>query len=142
MVRLAKKVSNYKVKDIVENLKKIIKLVEKYKQSVQVLEIIYGLKIIFETTLKDLKKFMYDIGYLYFAMMPYKKYTFGQFIEKINNKKCFMLSQIFDSLNNINYVEFRYEKKNITSPFLLDYHNLIIYRNQFYYKGIYMKKIK
>ena len=53
-----------------------------------------------------------------------------------------MLSQIFDSLNNINYVEFRYEKKNITSPFLLDYHNLIIYRNQFYYKGIYMKKIK
>ena len=142
MVRLAKKVSNYKVKDILENFMEIIQFVEKYKKNVRVLEIIDWSKILKETTLKDLKKFMYDIGYLYFAMMPYKKYTFGKFIEKINNEKCFMLSQLFDSLNNIIYVEFRYDKKKIISHFLLDYHNLIIYRNQFGWSGMYMKKIK
>jgi hypothetical protein len=142
IVSLAKKVSNYKVKDILENFKEIIELVEKYKQNVQVLEIIDWLKILEETTQKNLKKFMYDIGYLYFAMMPYKKYTFGKFIEKINNEKCFMLSQLFDSLKKIIYVEFRHDKKKIISHFLLDYHNLIIYRHQFYWKGIYMKKIK
>jgi hypothetical protein len=36
MVRLAKKVSNYKVKDILKNFKEIIKFVEKYKQKIQV----------------------------------------------------------------------------------------------------------
>jgi hypothetical protein len=36
MVLLAKKVANYKVKDILENLKEIINLVEKYKKNVQV----------------------------------------------------------------------------------------------------------
>lgn len=142
MVRLAKKVSNYKVKDILENFKKIIELVEKYKKNTQVLQIIHYSKILEETTLKDLKNFIYDIGYLYFAMMPYKKYKFGQFIEKINDKKCFMLSQLFDSLNNIIYVEFRHEKKKIISHFLLDYHNLSIYRNQFQWAGLYMKEIK
>lgn len=142
MVNLAKKVSNYKVKDILQNFMEIIEFVEKYKKNVQVLQIIPWYKILKETTLKDLKKFMYDIGYLYFAMMPYKKYTFGQFIEKINNKMCFMLSQLFDSLNNIIYVEFRYDKKKIISHFLLDYHNLIIYRTNFGWQAMYMKKIK
>jgi len=139
MVRLAKKVSNYKVKDILENFKEIIKFVEKYKQKVEI-------KSLYNYTTKSpiysLAEFIKNIGYLYFTMAPYKKYTFGQFIEKLNNKKCFMLSQLFTSIRSIEFIEFSYEKKKIIPHFLIDYYRLFIYKNNYEWKGYYMKKIK
>ena len=84
MVSLAKKVSNYKVKDILENFKEIIRFVEKYKQKIIVKYIQKWNKIINEKTLDNLKNFMYNIGYLCFIMLPYKNYTFGKYLEKIN----------------------------------------------------------
>jgi hypothetical protein len=138
MVRLAKKVSNYKVKDILKNFKEIIKFVEKYKQNIQVKS-----KYNFNeyTTINNLGEFINNIGYLYFTMTPYKKYKFGKFIEKLNDKKCFMLSQLFYSLNNIQYIEFKYKNKKIISNFLVDYLKLFIYTNNFGWNGKYMKKI-
>jgi hypothetical protein len=138
MVRLAKKVSNYKVKDILKNFKEIIKFVEKYKQKIQVKS-----KYNFNefTSINSLGEFIYNIGYLYFTMTPYKKYTFGKFIEKLNDKKCFMLSQLLYSLNNIQYIEFKYKNKKIISNFLVDYFKLFIYTNNFNWNGKFMKKI-
>ena len=138
MVRLAKKVSNYKVKDILKNFKEIIKFVEKYKQNIQVKS-----KYNFNeyTTINNLGEFINNIGYLYFTMTPYKKYKFGKFIEKLNDKKCFILSQLFYSLNNIQYIEFKYKNKKIISNFLVDYLKLFIYTNNFGWNGKYMKKI-
>jgi hypothetical protein len=138
MVRLAKKVSNYKVKDILKNFKEIIKFVEKYKQKIQVKS-----KYNFNefTSINNLGEFIYNIGYLYFTMTPYKKYTFGKFIEKLNDKKCFMLSQLLYSLNNIQYIEFKYKNKKIISNFLVDYFKLFIYTNNFNWNGKFMKKI-
>ena len=71
MIHLAKKVSNYKVKDIITNLKKIIKFVEKYN--------FYKY-----TTISKLSDFIYNIAYLYFLIFLHTK-----------------LSQFFFSLNNI-----------------------------------------
>jgi hypothetical protein len=138
MVRLAKKVSNYKVKDILKNFKEIIKFVEKYKQKIQVKN-----KYNFNeyTTISNLSDFIFNIGYLYFTMSPYKNYTFGKFIEKLNVKKCFMLSQLFFSLNNIQYIEFKYKNKTIIPHFLVNYYKLFLYTNNFSWSGIYMKKI-
>ena len=73
-------------------------------------------KLILEKQLDNLSKFMYDIGYLYFIMLPY--YTFGKYIEKINSKKCFMLFQLFETLSNIDYLEFSYNKEKIISKFI------------------------
>ena len=141
MVSLAKKVSNYKVKDILENFKEIIRFVEKYKQKIIVKYIQKWNKIINEKTLDNLKNFMYNIGYLCFIMLPYKNYTFGKYLEKINNKKCFILSQLFETLSNIDYFQFAYNKQKIISQFLLDYIKLSIYRSNYEFKGFFMKKI-
>ena len=92
MVYLAKKVANYKVKDILKNLKEIINFIEKYKQNVEV-KSKYNYNNY--TIINSLGEFMANTGYLYFTMAPYKKYSFGKFIEKLNEKKCFMLSQLF-----------------------------------------------
>jgi hypothetical protein len=139
MVRLAKKVSNYKVKDILKNFKEIIKFVEKYKQKIQV-KSKYNYNEY--TSINSLAEFINNIGYLYFTMTPYKKYTFGKFIEKLNDKKCFMLSQLFYSINNIQYIEFKYKNKKIISNFLVDYLKLFIYTNNFSWNGKFMKKIE
>ena len=141
MVSLAKKISNYKIKAILENLKKIIRFVEKYKQKTQVTLILKYDKIILEKKLDNLNNFMYNIGYLYFIMLPYKNYTFGKYIEKINSKKCFMLSQLFETLSNIDYFQFSHNKQKIISKFLLNYNKLDIYRNNYQWKGFFMKKI-
>jgi hypothetical protein len=138
MVLLAKKVANYKVKDILENLKKIINLVEKYKKNVQV-KTIY--KYDEYTPIENLSEFISNFGFLYFCMMTYKRDKFGIFIEKLNDEKCFMLSQLFKSLNNIQYIEFKYKNKKIISQFLVDYFKLFIYKDNFNWKGYYMKKI-
>ena len=154
MVLLAKKVANYKVKDILKNFKEIIKLVEKYKQNVLV-KTIYKYdeyeSIIAESyyshqsgrmEVVSLGKFMHNLGYLYFTMAPYKKYTFGKFIEKLNDKKCFMLSEFFNILYNFNYIEFKYKNKKIIPKFLVDFCKLSIYKNGFNWNGEYMKKIE
>jgi hypothetical protein len=75
-------------------------------------------------------------------MIPYKNYTFRKFIEKINIKKCFILSHLFEILSNIHYFEFSYNKEKIISKFLLDYIKFSIYRNDYQGKGILMKKIE
>lgn len=142
MVSLAKKVSNYKVKDILENFRKIIRFVEKYKKKIIVKYIEKRNRIINEKPLDNLKEFMYNIGYLCFIMLPYKNYIFGKYLEKINSKKCFMLSQLFETLSDIDYFEFAYNKQKIISQFLLDYIKLDIYRSNYGWKGIFMKKIK
>lgn len=142
MVSLAKKVSNYKVKDILENFRKIIRFVEKYKQKIIVKYIGKYEKIIYEKTLDNLKNFMYNIGYLCFIMLSYKNYTFGKYLEKMNSKKCFILSKLFEILNNNDYFNFSYNKKEIISHFLLDYIKLSIYRNNYHWEGIFMKKIE
>ena len=85
---------------------------------------------------------MHNFGFLYFTMAPYKKYTFGKFIEKLNDKKCFMLSQFFDILYNFKYIEFKYKNKKIIPKFLVDYCKLFIYKNGFNWNGEYMKKIE
>jgi len=54
--------------------------------------------------------------------------------EKINKEKCFMLSQLFNNLNNLRYIEFKYKNKRIIPNFLIDYYN-------FGFQGYYMKKI-
>ena len=95
-----------------------------------------------EKPLDNLKELMYNIGYICFIMLPYKNYTFSKFIEKINSKKCFMLSQLFEILSNINYFEFSYNKEKIISEFLLDYNKFSIYRNDYQWKGFFIKKIK
>jgi hypothetical protein len=154
MVLLAKKVANYKVKDILKNFKEIIKLVEKYKQDVLV-KTIYKYdeyeSIVAESyyshqsgrmEVVSLGKFMNNLGYLYFTMAPYKKYTFGKFIEKLNDKKCFMLSEFFNILYNFNYIEFKYKNKKIIPKFLVDFCKLSIYKNGFNWNGEYMKKIE
>jgi hypothetical protein len=154
MVVLAKKVANYKVKDILKNFKEIIKLVEKYKQNVLV-KTIYKYdeyeSIVAESyyshqsgrmEVVSLGKFMNNLGYLYFTMAPYKKYTFGKFIEKLNDKKCFMLSEFFNILYNFNYIEFKYKNKKIIPKFLVDFCKLSIYKNGFNWNGEYMKKIE
>ena len=138
MVLLAKKVANYKVKDILKNFKEIIKFVEKYKQDVEV-KTIY--KYNDYTRIDSLGAFIASIGYLYFTMAPYKKYTFLKLIEKLNDKKCFMLSQLFYSLNNFQYIEFKYKNKITIPYFLVDYHKLSIYKDNFSWNGKYMKKI-
>jgi hypothetical protein len=74
-------------------------------------------------------------------MLPYKNYTFGKYLEKINNKKCFILSQLFETLSNIDYFQFAYNKQKIISQFLLDYIKLSIYRSNYEFKGFFMKKI-
>jgi hypothetical protein len=145
MVKLAKKVSTYKIKNILNTFQKIIKLVEKYKEKV-IIKIIVPLNmslniIIKEILLKEFRNIIHDIGYLYFIMTPYKKYTFGKYIEILNNKKCFMLSQLLTTFSNIKYFEFNYEKDKIISEFLLDYNKLLIYRNNIQWKGIFVKKI-
>ena len=138
MVLLAKKVANYKVKDILKNFKEIIKFIEKYKQDVEV-KTKYNYNDY--TRIDSLGAFISSIGYLYFTMAPYKKYTFGKFIEKLNDKKCFMLSQLFYSLNNFQYIEFKYKNKIIIPYFLVDYHKLSIYKDNFNWQGKIMKKI-
>jgi hypothetical protein len=153
MVLLAKKVANYKVKDILKNFKEIIKFVEKYKQNVLV-KTIYKYdeyeSIVAESyyshqsgriEVVSLGKFMHNFGYLYFTMAPYKKYTFGKFIEKLNDKKCFILSEFFNILYNFNYIEFKYKNKKIIPKFLVDYYKLIIYMDNFNWQGKFMKKI-
>jgi hypothetical protein len=154
MVLLAKKVANYKVKDILKNFKEIIKFVEKYKQDVEVKTIYkydeydsivaesYYSHQSGEMEVVSLGKFMHNFGFLYFTMAPYKKYTFGKFIEKLNDKKCFMLSQFFECLNNFKYIEFKYKNKKIIPKFLVDYCKLFIYKNGFNWNGEYMKKIE
>lgn len=142
MISLAKKVSNYKVKDILENFRGIIRFVEKYKKKITVNYIGKYEKILYEKPLDNLKNFMYNIGYLCFIMLPYKNYTFGKYLEKMNSKKCFILSQLFETLSNIDYFQFAYNKKEIISHFLLDYIKLSIYRNNYQWKGIFMKKIE
>jgi hypothetical protein len=137
MYKLAKKVANYKVKDILESFKEIINFVIKYKQKIKVKSINNFTN---RNPINQLAKFINNIGYLYFVMGPYKKYKFGQFIEKLNNKKCFMLSQLFTSLNFINYIEFSYENKKIIPDFLIDYHKLYIYKDNFNWQGYLMKK--
>ena len=153
MVHLAKKVANYKVKDILKNFKEIIKFVEKYKQDVLVKTIYkydkyesivaesYYSHQSGEMEVFSLGKFMHNFGFLYFTMAPYKKYTFGKFIEKLNDKKCFMLSQLLECLNNFKYIEFKYKNKKIIPKFLVDYCKLFIYKNGFNWNGEYMKKI-
>lgn len=154
MVHLAKKVANYKVKDILKNFKEIIKLVEKYKQNVLV-KTIYKYdeyeSIVAESyyshqsgrmEVVSLGKFMHNLGYLYFTMAPYKKYTFGKFIEKLNDKKCFILSEFFNILYNFNYIEFKYKNKKIIPKFIVDFCKLSIYKNGFNWNGEYMKKIE
>ena len=141
MVSLAKKVSKYKIKDILENFREIIRFVEKYKNKTKIKYIEKWDKTIYEKPLDDLKDLMYNIGYLCFTMIPYKNYTFRKFIEKINIKKCFILSHLFEILSNIHYFEFSYNKEKIISKFLLDYIKFSIYRNDYQYKGIFMKKI-
>ena len=111
---------------------------EKYKQDVEV-KTIY--KYNDYTRIDSLGAFISSIGYLYFTMAPYKKYTFGKFIEKLNDKKCFMLSQFFDILYNFKYIEFKYKNKKIIPKFLVDYCKLFIYKNGFNWNGEYMKKI-
>jgi hypothetical protein len=138
MVLLAKKVANYKVKDILKNFKEIINFIEKYKQNVEV-KTKYNYNDY--TSINSLGAFMASIGYLYFTMAPYKKYKFGKFIEKLNDKKCFMLSQLFYSLNNNQYIEFKYKKKIIIPYFLVDYYKLTIYMDNFNWQGKFMKKI-
>ena len=142
MVRLAKKVSKYKIKDILENFREIIRFVEKYKQKTKITYIERWDKIIYEKPLDNLKELMYNIGYICFIMLPYKNYTFSKFCEKINSKKCFMLSQLFEILSDIDYFEFSYNKEKITSEFLLDYNRFSIYRNDYQWKGFFMKKIE
>jgi hypothetical protein len=138
MVLLAKKVANYKVKDILENLKKIINLVEKYKKNVQV-KTIY--KYDEYVSIENLGEFIYIFGFLYFCMMTYKRDKFGKFIEKLNDEKCFMLSQLFDNLNKLRYIEFKYKNKKIIPNFLVDYYKLFLYSYNFGWNGYYMKKI-
>jgi hypothetical protein len=53
-----------------------------------------------------------------------------------------MLSQLFYSLNNIQYIEFKYKNKKIISNFLVDYLKLFIYTNNFGWNGKFMKKIE
>jgi hypothetical protein len=142
MVSLSKKVSNYKVKDILENFKKIIRLVEKYKKKISVKYIGKYEKILYEKSLDNLKDFIYEFGFLYFSMLPYKNYTFGKYLEKMNSKKCFILSKLFEILNNNDYFEFSYNKQKIISHFLLDYIKLSIYRSNYQWEGIFMKKIE
>jgi len=142
MVSLAKKVSNYKVKDILENFKKIIRLVEKYKKKISVKYIGKYEKILYEKSLDNLKDFIYEFGFLCFSMLPYKNYTFGKYLEKLNTKKCFVLSKLFEILNNNDYFEFSYNKQKIISHFLLDYIKLSIYRYNYQWEGIFIKKIE
>ena len=142
MVSLAKKVSKYKIKDILENFREIIRFVEKYKNKTKIKCITKWDKTIYEKPLDHLKELMYNIGYLCFTMIPYKNYTFRKFIEKINIKKCFILSHLFEILSNIDYFEFSYNKDKIISKFLLDYVKFSIYRNDYQGKGILMKKIE
>jgi hypothetical protein len=73
--------------------------------------------------------------------MTYKRDKFGKFIEKLNNEKCFMLSQLFDNLNKLRHVEFKYKNKKIIPNFLVDYYKLIVYSYNFNWKGYYMEKI-
>ena len=141
MVSLAKKVSKYKIKDILENFREIIRFVEKYKNKTKIKCITKWDKTIYEKPLDHLNELMYNIGYLCFTMIPYKNYTFRKFIEKINIKKCFILSHLFEILSNIDYFEFSYNKEKIISKFLLDYIKFSIYRNDYQGKGILMKKI-
>jgi len=82
---------------------------------------------------------MYNIGYI---MLPYKNYKFSKFIEKINTKKCFILSQLFEILSKNDYLIFTYNKQKIISKFLLDYIKLSIYRDNYQWQGIFMKKIE
>jgi len=142
MVSLAKKVSKYKIKDILENFREIIRFVEKYKNKTKIKCIEKYDKTIYEKPLDNLKDLMYNIGYLCFIMIPYKNYIFRKFIEKMNIKKCFILSHLFEILSNIDYFEFSYNKEKIISKFLLDYINFSIYRNNYQWKGIFMKKIE
>ena len=141
MVSLAKKVSKYKIKDILENFREIIRFVEKYKNKTKIKYIEKWDKTIYEKPLDDLKDLMYNIGYLCFTMIPYKNYTFQKFIVIIHTKKCFILSHLFEILSNIYYFEFSYNKEKIISKFLLDYIKLSIYRNDYQFYGILMKKI-
>jgi len=53
-----------------------------------------------------------------------------------------MLSQLFYSLNNIEYIEFKYKNKIIIPNFLVDYYKLSIYIDNFSWQGKFMKKIK
>ena len=142
MVSFAKKVSKYKIKDILENFREIIRFVEKYKNKTKIKYIEKWDKTINEKPLDHLKELMYNIGYLCFTMIPYKNYTFRKFIETINIKKCFILSHLFEILSNIDYFEFSYNKEKIISKFLFDYINFSIYRNDYQFKGIFMKKIE
>ena len=139
MVRLAKKVANYKVKDVLNNLKKIIKFIEKYKKDVLVKTIYNSNEY---TSIGSLSDFISKIGFIYFTMTAYKKYTFGKFIEKLNDKKCFILSTLFDCFNNLQYIEFKYKNKKIIPIFLVNYYKLFIYANNFGWNGKYMKKIE
>ena len=113
MVSLAKKVSKYKIKDILENFREIIRFVEKYKNKTKIKYIEKWNKTINEKPLDHLKELMYNIGYLCFTMIPYKNYTFRKFIEIINIKKCFILSHLFEILSNIDYFEFSYDYDNV-----------------------------
>ena len=142
MISLAKKVSNYKVKDILENFRKIIRFVEKYKKKITVKYIGKYEKMLYEKPLDNLKDFINDFGFLCFSMLPYKNYTFGKYLEKMNSKKCFILSKLFEILSNNDYFNFSYNKEKIISHFLLDYIKLSIYRNNYQWKGIFMKKIE
>ncbi len=146
LINISKKVSNYKVNNILNIFLKIIKLIEKYKRNIIVKRIIPYSKIVEENKLKDISLYVFNLGYIIFALEPYKKYTFGECVKKMNEDKCFMLSKLLNCLTNdienwTTYYEFTFEKEKIKSQFLYDFYKLCIYRNNFQFDGIFMKKL-
>lgn len=141
LINIAKKVSKYKVNNILHNFNRIIKFIEKYKTNIHI-------KVVNDNIIENrynfnISNFILYIGYLYFALSPYKNYTFGECIKKMNDKKCFMLAKVFDifRFEYLDIIEFKHDKNIIKSPFLYDFNILLIYRRNYNWTGMYMKKI-
>ena len=144
MIKIARKVSNYKVSDILRNFEKIIRLIEKHKENVFVKKINSWDKTLQEEKLNEISKYMFNLGYLYYSLSGYRGSTFGECMKKMNENKCFMVSQIFDCLVNdtdMLYVEFKSGKEKIKSIFLYDFYKLCIYRKNYQWKGMYCKSL-
>jgi hypothetical protein len=146
LINISKKVSNYKVNIILNIFLKIIKLIEKHKKNITVKCIRPYSNIIEENKLKNISLYVFNLAFIIFALEPYKKYTFGECVKKMNEDKCFMLSKLLNRLTNdiengTTYFEFKFEKEKIKSQFLYDFYKLCIYSNNFQDNGFFMKKL-
>lgn len=145
MKKCAKKLGDYKIKDIYRNFGEILKFCERYREKIETKIIIAWEKVIEVKELDNYKDVIEAFVYLMHIMKSYKRKTFREFLEKLNEKECYNLHKFMSYLLNdykLFPIAYIYKNKKVESNFLLDYYKLYIYRNNWQWEGLYVLQLK